>query len=47
MFRSDTLKELVLSGRLRRDETPDNLIRTIDNLESVEMIRSDNLIIIR
>ena len=47
MFRSDNLKELVLSGRLRRDETPDNLIKTIDNLESVEIIKSDNLIIIR
>ncbi len=47
MFKSNTLKEIVLSGKLRKDENPGHLIRTIDNLNVVEIIKSDNLIMIR
>lgn len=47
MFKSDTLKEIILSGKLRRDENPTRLIRTIGNLNSVEIIKSDNLLMIK
>jgi len=47
MFKSDNLKEIILSGKLRKDENPGHLIRTIDNLNAVEIIRSDNLIMIK
>lgn len=47
MFKSENLKEIILSGKLRRDENPTHLIKTIGNLNSVEIIKSDNLIMIK
>lgn len=47
MFKSDNIKEIVLSGKLRKDENPTHLIRTIGELNAVEIIKSDNLLMIR
>lgn len=47
MFKSDDLKEILLTGRLKRNETPQALIKSIGNIQSVEIIRSDNILIIR
>lgn len=47
LFKNEKLKEIRLSGKLRRDETPRHLIGAIGRLQSVELLVEDNLIIVK